>query len=440
MRDALGRGFNADRDALAAYQYVAPKLSLLERVFLERFWTWVASNYPNWLAPNLITLVGAVCSTVPVLLTVWYSPSLDGTAPRWVYLANAALFFAYQTLDGSDGKQARRTKSGSPLGELMDHGCDAWTTSAVALFMCDCFATGTRSLWTWFMLLAGQFGFFTSNLTLLHCGKMKVQSIDVMELQFTMQVCLLISYHYGPAVWVQPIAALANPFAVPLLGIDWTKGLVPIDLPIKLFCMIGIASSGLNCARDILEIYGPARKAATAARQKGAPGMGLRAAAAQAATCVLFLALNIYLALRLGVLGGVLDAGALKLDVGTTRHPIRSDPAFLYASQKLTPQLATERAMLLLMYTSASAFSELMTQLLLLRIAHRRIPALSAGLLCMLAFHLAIERGSLSGCALASVLSAVLHGRLFSRSVVDVANALGIRVFVVKGARSWCSL
>lgn len=30
--------------------------------------------------------------------------------------------FAYQTFDAIDGKQARRTGTGSPLGELFDHG------------------------------------------------------------------------------------------------------------------------------------------------------------------------------------------------------------------------------------------------------------------------------------------------------------------------------
>ena len=32
--------------------------------------------------------------------------------------------FTYQALDAIDGKQARRTDSSSPLGELFDHGCD----------------------------------------------------------------------------------------------------------------------------------------------------------------------------------------------------------------------------------------------------------------------------------------------------------------------------
>lgn len=31
-------------------------------------------------------------------------------------------------LDGTDGKQARRTGSSSPLGELFDHGLDSWAT------------------------------------------------------------------------------------------------------------------------------------------------------------------------------------------------------------------------------------------------------------------------------------------------------------------------
>jgi choline/ethanolamine phosphotransferase len=36
--------------------------------------------------------------------------------------------FIYQTLDAIDGKQARRTGSSSPLGELFDHGCDSLST------------------------------------------------------------------------------------------------------------------------------------------------------------------------------------------------------------------------------------------------------------------------------------------------------------------------
>jgi phosphatidylglycerophosphate synthase len=49
-------------------------------------------------------------------------------SPRWAALMCAAGIFIYQTLDAIDGKQARRTNSSSPLGELFDHGCDSLST------------------------------------------------------------------------------------------------------------------------------------------------------------------------------------------------------------------------------------------------------------------------------------------------------------------------
>ena len=45
----------------------------------------------------------------------------------WFYSAFA--HFMAHTLDGIDGKQARRTGSSSPLGEMFDHGLDSWSTS-----------------------------------------------------------------------------------------------------------------------------------------------------------------------------------------------------------------------------------------------------------------------------------------------------------------------
>lgn len=44
--------------------------------------------------------------------------------PWYFYATGATCAFIYQTLDAIDGKQARRTGSSSPLGQLFDHGCD----------------------------------------------------------------------------------------------------------------------------------------------------------------------------------------------------------------------------------------------------------------------------------------------------------------------------
>jgi ethanolaminephosphotransferase len=42
-----------------------------------------------------------------------------------LYYCSGFAVFLYVNLDCMDGKQARRTQSSSPLGQLFDHGCDA---------------------------------------------------------------------------------------------------------------------------------------------------------------------------------------------------------------------------------------------------------------------------------------------------------------------------
>lgn len=54
-------------------------------------------------------------------------------APSWAFIMSALGLFFYQSLDAIDGKQARRTNSSSPLGELFDHGCDAVSTGDCSL-------------------------------------------------------------------------------------------------------------------------------------------------------------------------------------------------------------------------------------------------------------------------------------------------------------------
>ena len=51
----------------------------------------------------------------------------------WTLLLFGTCIFVYQTLDNIDGKQARRTGTSSPLGMLMDHGCDALGVSFLTL-------------------------------------------------------------------------------------------------------------------------------------------------------------------------------------------------------------------------------------------------------------------------------------------------------------------
>lgn len=60
--------------------------------------------------------------------------------------------FVYQSLDAIDGKQARRTGSANPLGELFDHGCDSISTVFVALSACTAVQLGFYPGWMFFQV------------------------------------------------------------------------------------------------------------------------------------------------------------------------------------------------------------------------------------------------------------------------------------------------
>ncbi|XP_074643316.1 ethanolaminephosphotransferase 1-like isoform X2 [Tubulanus polymorphus] len=60
----------------------------------------------------------------------------------WVWLMCSINNFIAHTLDGCDGKQARRTGSSTPLGELFDHGLDSWVVSFLPVIMMSPFGRG----------------------------------------------------------------------------------------------------------------------------------------------------------------------------------------------------------------------------------------------------------------------------------------------------------
>jgi ethanolaminephosphotransferase len=72
--------------------------------------------------------MAAMCLVVPHILTVViYGRAFEGPIDSWAVYLVAITQFSYFTLDNVDGKQARRTGSSSPLGQMFDHGCDAIT-------------------------------------------------------------------------------------------------------------------------------------------------------------------------------------------------------------------------------------------------------------------------------------------------------------------------
>lgn len=157
--------------ALKKHKYSGVDHSIVAKYVLQPFWGRFVNLFPLWMPPNMITLMGFVMLVTSALLGYIYSPHLDSPPPRWVHFAHGLLLFLYQTFDAVDGKQARRTNSSSPLGELFDHGCDALACAFESLAFGSTAMCGRSAFWFWLIsavpfYLATWEHFYTNTLTL----------------------------------------------------------------------------------------------------------------------------------------------------------------------------------------------------------------------------------------------------------------------------------
>jgi ethanolaminephosphotransferase len=110
-------------DQIAHHKYKPGTYTALDS-FLNPLWQSLTELLPMWLAPNAVTALGGSLCLISYLLTAQYSFSMDASVPNYILILNGICLMAYYTLDCMDGKQARRTGSSSPLGQLFDHGVD----------------------------------------------------------------------------------------------------------------------------------------------------------------------------------------------------------------------------------------------------------------------------------------------------------------------------
>eukprot|EP00741_Cyanophora_paradoxa_P013417 tig00020685_g12956.t1 len=84
-------------------------------------------------APNVLSFAGLLCIVHGYYIERQYLADY----PALTVASCIALIFAYQTLDAIDGKHARATRNGSPMGELFDHACDNVGITFLALTVLD---------------------------------------------------------------------------------------------------------------------------------------------------------------------------------------------------------------------------------------------------------------------------------------------------------------
>ncbi|XP_063374727.1 cholinephosphotransferase 1 isoform X2 [Cydia amplana] len=198
---------------LSEHKYSCTSSSILD-AWLQPWWCWLVSKTPLWLAPNLITILGLIVNIVTTLILIWYSPDARTDPPRWACLLCAVGVFVYQSLDAIDGKQARRTGSQSPLGELFDHGCDSISTVFIALGACTAVNLGEYPTWMFFQCFCAMTLFYCAHWQAYVTGTLRMGRVDVTEAQYSIIAIHLVSATLGARFWSTQIPYTSAPCAL----------------------------------------------------------------------------------------------------------------------------------------------------------------------------------------------------------------------------------
>ncbi|CAI2187819.1 12462_t:CDS:2 [Funneliformis geosporum] len=208
---------------LKLYKYSAIDKSPISNYVLKPYWNWAVELFPLWMAPNLITLCGLGFVILNVIGVIIWIPDLVGPGPRWLYWSFPIGLWLYSTFDNVDGKQARRTGTSSPLGELFDHGCDALNCSFGAIVFSAAVGMG-HSYWsaTFFLLLV--IPFFFSTWEEYHTGVLYLGYFNGPTEGLIIACALqLVSAITGPEWWTQDVHDIFGDSVPKLIPKGWTS-------------------------------------------------------------------------------------------------------------------------------------------------------------------------------------------------------------------------
>ncbi|RUP47626.1 hypothetical protein BC936DRAFT_145516 [Jimgerdemannia flammicorona] len=219
---------------LKLYKYASVDRSPTTKYILRYYWDWAVGFFPLWMAAdagsgrvagsvlrrgNLYSkphhaVRSVICHRQPHMRHVVYPRPQNANfvmvilQVRGLVLleqAKPVVFSAglwlYSTFDNVDGRQARRTKTSSPLGELFDHGCDALNCSLGSIVQAAAMGFG-HSWYSAFLLLLTTMPFYLSTWEEYHTGVLYLGYVNgPTEGLIFACTSMALSGVYGPAMW-----------------------------------------------------------------------------------------------------------------------------------------------------------------------------------------------------------------------------------------------
>uniref|UniRef100_A0A8C7D0H6 Ethanolaminephosphotransferase 1 n=1 Tax=Oncorhynchus kisutch TaxID=8019 RepID=A0A8C7D0H6_ONCKI len=225
--------------------YSAVDSNPLSVYVMHPFWNSVVKvSAHTWLAPNLITFNGFMFLVFNFLMLSFYDYHFDASGmPPAVCLCGAGCVWVWcrlcvgvvQVLDGVDGKQARRTNSSTPLGELFDHGLDSWACVFFVATVYSIFGRGPSGVGVatlYYILWVVLFSFILSHWEKYNTGILFLPwGYDIS--QVTISIVYIFTAMVGVETWYEPIwwnFHYRDLFTFMILGCSFT-----VTLPMSLY-------------------------------------------------------------------------------------------------------------------------------------------------------------------------------------------------------------
>jgi phosphatidylglycerophosphate synthase len=187
---------------LSHHQFKSTGYSILD-LFLNKFiWEPIVRVLPRWLAPNLVTVIGMLFMMASYFIMLPFDDTFLKPIPENFLYAAAFCQFMYQTLDACDGKHARNLKLASPLGMLLDHGCDSLSCTFFMLAVMQGMGLGLD--WKVFVIYSTVFtGFYLTHWEEYHTHYHRTHMFNwgVTEGQWTNIAILTLSGYFTKSLW-----------------------------------------------------------------------------------------------------------------------------------------------------------------------------------------------------------------------------------------------
>ena len=206
---------------LSKYKYNSVDKSLSSKI-LNHYWNFCMYFIPKWIAPNLITFIGLMLNVSAFVLITIYRLCITNAGqgiPSWLGIYSALCIWFYSTLDNLDGKQARRTNTSSPLGELFDHGCDSVNILLGSWIQINAMGL-TNTADAFLMVIIACVGFFTSTWEHFHTSILYLGYVSGPSEGIILSCAMILaSAKWGSGIWMQEYSIPMLPMQLSLIRI-----------------------------------------------------------------------------------------------------------------------------------------------------------------------------------------------------------------------------